>query len=250
MKLLKLFIVIICVGFLSCQKNNELHFVQNKKLINLWLGASSSPQDSLTYNFAYAIPGRDSVMFYYRLAGYPLDYDTQFELQAVSGDTNLVSYSLGKYTIKAGQYQGSAPIYITKPAGYAEFAGKSGKIVFKLKPSEVFEEGARELSTLNVVFKNYVAKPDNWDAAPYPYFAMTRYFGAYSNVKYAFIIQTTGMVDFKIYYTVQKDPALDANTITATEASSLQSKCKVALQIHNAQYGTLKDENNNDVVFP
>lgn len=250
MNQLKIFFVILCMGFLSCQKNNELHYPQNKKLINLWLGTAAAPLDSVTYNFAYAIPGRDSVMFYYRLAGYPLDHDAEFELQAVSGDTNRVYYSLGKYTIKAGQYESRGAVYIIKPNGYAEFAAKAGKIVFKVKPSEVFEEGAKELSALNVVFKNYVAKPDNWDAAPYPYFAMSRYFGAYSNVKYAFVIQTTGMVDFKIYYTVSKDPLEEPNTITATEAAALQSKCKVALQIHNAQHGTLKDENNNDVIFP
>jgi len=250
MSISKYLFFICCVAFLSCKKNDELHYAQNKKVMNLWLGTSAVPQDSLTYNFAYAIPGRDSVMFYYRLAGYPLDHDVEFELQAVSGDTSLVHYSLGKYTLKAGQYQGSAPIYIDKPAGYSAFTGAAGKISFRLKPSEALEEGAKEVSTLTVLFKNYVAKPDNWDVATSPYFTMSRYFGSYSNVKYAFIIQTTGMVDFKIYYTTLKDPVLEPNTITATKASAMQSQCKVALQIHNTQYGTLVDENNNAVVFP
>lgn len=246
----KVVFIIGCVAFLSCNKNSALYYSREEKKINIWLGTSTVAADSVTYNFAYKIAGHDSLLFNYRLAGYPLDQDTEFELQAVSGDTNRVNYALGKYIIKAGQYQGTAPIYFDKPAGYSEFKNSSGKIVFKLKPSDGYTEGASELSTLNVVFKNFVAKPDNWDAAASPYFAMSKYFGTYSNVKYAFVIQVTGLVDFKIYYTTVNNPVLEANTITATQASALQAQCKVALQTYNTQNGALLDENNNPVVFP
>jgi hypothetical protein len=251
MNIQKILFVIGCLSFFSCSKNKELYFSKERKEINIWLGTSTAPIDSSTYNFAYTVATHDSVMFNYRLAGYPLDHDTQFELQAVSGDTNRVYYSLGKYTIKAGAYQGTAPIYIDRPAGYSEFKNSTGKIVFKLKPSAVYTEGAPELSTLNVLFKNFVAKPDNWDVAPSGYFTMSKYFGTYSNVKYSFVIQNTGMVDFKIFYTVAKDPVLGPNTITATQASAFQAQCKVALQTYNTQHSTpLLDENNNPVVFP
>lgn len=250
MNKLRIILILFCCAAFSCSKNNELYFSKTTKGINIWLGTSTAAIDSISYNFSYVIPGRDSVMFYYRLAGYPLDHDTTFELQAVSGDTNLVYYSFGKYTIKAGEYAGSAPIYIDKPEGYTEFENTTGKIVFALKSSAVFEEGATELSSLSVLFKNFVAKPDNWDVAPTGYFTMSKYFGSYSNVKYSFIIQTTGMADFKIFYTVQQNPTLDENTITATQASAFQARCKVALQAYNTQYGTLMDENNNPVVFP
>lgn len=246
----KILLMIVGTGLFACTKNEELYFSKEKRGINIWLGTSTAPVDSVTYNFSYVVTGKDSVMFNYRVAGYPPDHDTEFELQAVSGDTNLVYYSLGKYTIKAGEYQGTAPIYIEKPAGYSEFQNGSGKIVFRLKPSDEYEEGALELSTLNLAFKNYVAKPDNWDAATYPYFAMSRYFGTYSNVKYSFIIQTTGLVNFKIYYTVAKDPALETNTITSTNAAALQVQCKLALKTYNEEHGALMDENNNQVVFP
>lgn len=250
MNIQKILFVLFCVALFSCTKNKELYYSQELKELNIWLGTNTAAVDSATYNFAYTIATHDSVMFNYRLAGYPLDHDAEFELQAVSGDTNLVYYSLGKYVIKAGTYQGTAPIYIDRPAGYSEFKNSTGKIVFKLKPSSVYTEGAKELSTLNVLFKNFVAKPDNWDVAPTGYFTMSRYFGTYSNVKYSFIIQTTDMVDFKIFYTVAKDPVLGPNTITATEATSFQARCKVALQTYNTLYGTLMDENNNPVVFP
>lgn len=250
MKLLHVLLAIFSLTFLSCEKNAELNYTKEERKINIWLGTATVAADSLTYNFAYNVPGRDSLMFNYRIAGYPFDQDVQFELQAVSGDTNRVNYSLGKYIIRAGEYQGTAPIYIDKPSGYSEFKNSAGKIVFKLKSSEVYAEGAKELSALNVVFRNYVAKPDNWDAAVYPYFALSRYFGTYSNVKYGFVIQTTGMIDFKVYYTVANNPELEVNTITATQASALQNQCKVALQAYNEHNPVLVDENNIPVVFP
>ncbi|GGH63250.1 hypothetical protein HNQ91_002568 [Filimonas zeae] len=246
----KVLFIICCLAFFSCTKNDELHYPAQKHGLNIWLGTNMTPADSLTYNFAYVLTGKDSVVFHYRIAGYPLDHDTQFELEAVSGDTNLVHYSLGKYTIKAGQYEGTGAIYIEKPAGYNEFTGSTGKITFRLKASDLFESGVNELSTLQVAFKNYVARPDNWDAATAPYRPMNIYFGAYSNVKYAFIIKTTGMVDFKVYLSNAASPDLEPNTITATHATALKMECKVALQEYNEQYGILYDENNIQVVFP
>ncbi|MDI3320948.1 DUF4843 domain-containing protein [Pinibacter soli] len=246
----KFLIFIISCFLFSCTKEHKFPFPEERNAINIWLGSGSVVEDSVTHNFAYTVTGRDSVMFNFRLSGYPLNHDTKFELQAVSGDTSRVYYTFGIYTIKAGQYEGRFPIYIDKPAGYTEFKNSTGKIVFKLKESPTFLEGAEELSDLTVIFKNAVSKPDNWDAATSPYFAMSKYFGTYSNVKYAFIIQTTGMANFKIYYTVAKDPVLADNTITATQASYFQNLCKAALQAYKDKYGPLMDENNSEVVFP
>lgn len=250
MNITKTVIVLLSIAFFSCTKNEELYYAKDKREMNIWLGASNAPVDSLTYNFSYTTATHDSVLFNYRLAGYPLDHDTEFEIQAVSGDTSLVHYSFGKYIVKAGTYQGVAPIYIDRPAGYNEFKSSTGRIAFTIKPSSAYIQGAKELSTLYVLFKNFITKPDNWDVAPAGYFTMSRYFGTYSNVKYSFVIQTTGMVDFKIFYTTQKDPSLGENTITATQAQAFQARCKVALQAYNEQHGTLLDENNNPVVFP
>jgi len=244
-----IFIITSCFLF-SCTKEHKFPFPEDRNAINIWIGTTTVVEDSFTHNFAYTITGRDSVMFNYRLSGFPLDHDTQFELQAVSGDTNRVYYSFGKYTIKAGEYQGLFPIYIDKPADYAEFKNTSGKIVFKLKETATFLEGAQELSALTIIFKNAVSKPDNWDVATTPYFTMSKYFGTYSNVKYAFIIQTTGMANFKIYYTLVKDPVLADNTITATQASYFQNLCKAALLAYKDKNGPLMDENNSEVVFP
>lgn len=246
----KVLFLICCLALFSCAKNDELYYPKQKHGLNIWLGSTNSPLDSLTYNFAYVLAGRDSVVFNYRIAGYPLDEDTEFELEAVSGDTSLVHYSLGRYTIKAGQHEGKGAIYIEKPAGYSEFAGSNGKIFFRMKANKVFQPGVDELGQLHITFKNYIAKPDNWDIAPPSYMRLSQYFGTYSDVKYGFIIQTTGMVDFKVLVSNSPNPNQEPNTITSIHASALKLECKVALQEHNAQHGILYDENNNQVVFP
>lgn len=250
MKALKFLLFAGCGLLLSCSQKNDFFFPEAKNGMNIWLGTSTIVDDSVTYNFAYTLSGRDSIMFNYRMSGHALQQDTEFELEAVSGDTSLVHFSFGKYVLKAGQYEGRFPIYIDKPDAYSAFENTTGKIIFRLKQSPVLETGAKERSELKVLFRNFVSKPDNWDVATQPYFTMARYFGAYSNRKYSFIIQTTGMVNFKIYYTVANNPVLEENTITATQAAYLQNKCKVALQAYVAQYGQMLDENNNPVVFP
>ncbi|MCM5529214.1 DUF4843 domain-containing protein [Parasegetibacter sp. NRK P23] len=250
MNALRFLLLIGSCALFSCSQKNDFFFPEKKNGLNIWLGSATIREDSVTYNFAYTLAGRDSVMFNYRMSGHPLQQDTEFELEAVSGDTALVPYSFGKYVLKAGTFQGRFPIYIDKPDGYKEFENTTGSIVFRLKPSPVLEEGAKEISGLKLRFRNFVSKPDNWDVATSPYFTMARYFGAYSNRKYSFIIQTTGMANFKIYYTVSNNPVLEENTITATQATYLQNKCKVALQAYVAQHGQLMDENNNPVVFP
>jgi hypothetical protein len=235
----------------SCAKNDLFYYKDDYVALNIWLGTSTSTLDSLTYNFAYTVNERDSVVFNFRLTGYPVDYDRRFELEAVEGDMNYVYYEYQDYILKAGQYEGTYPLYIDKPAGYEEFKDRQGYIIFKLKETASFAQGAEKSNQLHIIFKNYVAKPDNWDTAVYPYFTLARYFGTYSDVKYGFIIQETGLANFRILYTTSVDPVLEENVITSTHASYLKSKCVAALLEYNATHGTpLTDENGNPVVFP
>jgi hypothetical protein len=235
----------------SCSKNDIFYYDAEHTALNIWLGDSNTTLDSLTYNFAYTLEGRDSIMFNVRLSGYPAEYDRPFEIEAVAGDYDYVYYKFADYVLKAGEYEGKFPIYIDKPASYDEFKDRSGAIIFKLKESATFASGTNENSQLYVVFKNYVAKPDNWDDAVYPYYSLSRYFGSYSQVKYSFIIQETGLANFQIYYTTAQNPVLADNVITSIHATYLKSKCVSALITYNATHASpLSDENGNLIVFP
>jgi hypothetical protein len=241
--------MIICAALLlinagGCKENEKFYYDSDYSALNIWLGRENVVSDSIVYNFAYQ-KDFDSVLFYVRLTGLPADRDRAFTLEAVEGDI----YAEQNYVLKSGTYQASFPIYFTKPEG-SEFREKSGHVVFKMRENEYFKEGASETSQLYIVLKNYVGKPENWDVATYPYRTLATYFGTYSDVKYSFVIQTTGKSNFKVYYTTLPSTQLADDEITSIEATYLQSMCKIALLEYNALHGDLLDENNEKVVFP
>ncbi|WP_437921445.1 DUF4843 domain-containing protein [Sphingobacterium sp. LRF_L2] len=241
--------VLICT---SCEKNKDLLFSPEKKDLNIWLGQSGAPLDSITYNFSYNVDGHDSILFNYRILGLPLEEDAEFELEALDGDIDLVYFSFGKYIIKAGQTEGKFPIYFDQPANYNEFKLETGKIRFQLKENDAFKRGVNELSKLKVVLKNGLSKPDNWDVAPLYYLKLNTYFGSYSEKKHSLIIQETGQQTINVYQVLNAITREDANAISAGKAIFYRDQCKSWLaqykESNNGQ--ALLDENNQEVVFP
>lgn len=249
----KLFTIILATALLCCWscKKNELPFFDSEySALNIWFGNKGVISDSLTFNFAYTVLSRDSVMFNARLTGVPADCDRTFRLRAVEGDFDKVDIVFQDYVLKAGEYEGTYPLYINIPDGYSEFTQKSGHIVLELEENELFRPGSIESNHIYLVLKNFLAKPDDWDSATYPYMPLSRFFGTYSDVKYAFIIQTTGYSNFHVYYTMSADE-LPEGEISYSFAGFLAQKCKSSLAEYNASHDApLRDEFGFDVIFP
>lgn len=235
----------------ACKKNEELIYQEENTALNIWLANGSSILDSITHNFAYTVPGKDSIMFNYRVLGGISTVDRTFELEAVGKDQDYVYYNFGNYTIKAGQHEGSFPIYINKPEVYNEFKNAPGRITFKLKESANFKKGVAELSQIHVVFRNAISKPDNWDVATdYRYRALNYYFGAYTDTKYAFMIQTLQKHSFMIYIVSFANPnPNNPNMINSITADYYKRLCVSALEEYEKVNGPLIDENGNVVQF-
>ena len=245
-----LFSFIAFVFLTSCKENKELYFDTNAQSLNIWFGSTNVIEDSVSYNFAYALKNRDSVLFNARLLGYPNSKDIEFELEAIDGDKDLVYYSTPKYTLKAGQTDLRLPIYIDKPENYQEFKNKTGFITFRLKETSTLKTGTKEMSTLKISFKNNISKPTNWDnESDYRYKSMDSYFGTYSDRKYLFIMEVTGMTHFRIFVTGTKDLEASDNQITTSTANYYASLIKLALLEYEAKNGPMMDENGNRVTF-
>jgi len=236
----------------SCKKNERIYFDTTHTALNIWFGTTTGTVlTQTTYNFAYQ-NDMDSVMFNARLSGEVADYDRPFTLEAVEGDISKVGYVLGNYKIPAGQYIVQFPIYFKKPANFNEFKDKEGSIVFKMKANNEFVEGAEDLNKVTVILKNAVGKPDNWDAEVTSlYRALTYYFGTYSDVKYGFVINVTGMSNFRIYYSTSLPEGTPDNVITSSKAQYMNRQCRAALAKYNETNTVpLKDEFGNIVEFP
>ena len=251
MKFFKYIVLGTLLIHFSCTKNENFFFDKNKTDINIWLGQLNATVDSGTFNFSHIVSGKDSIMFNYRLLGYPLNSDLEFELEAYEGDMDKVQFEFGKYIIKAGQYEGRFPIYFIKPENYEQFKEQAGKIKFRLKETEKIKAGARETSTLLVKLQNGLVIPDHWNVAPLYYLRLSQYFGTYSAVKHSLLIQVSGKTEFRIYSN-RTATINDTEAMSIAEATNYKDLCKNKLiehkQANNGQ--ALLDENGLEVTFP
>jgi len=236
----------------GCKKNNLQYFEEESPLLNIWLGTTISVQDSVTHNFAYSPTNRDSIVFNYRIAGYPVNYDRTFELNTTDADAKLLNFSFKTYKVPAGKSSGNFAFFVDKPANKDLFVNRDLKVSFSVRQSDLFQSGTSEYNKLKITFKNAVTKPDNWDNAVLPNLPLKNFFGSYSSEKYKFVIQVTGLSNFGVYRTVLVNPDLAPNTITEVHAKALQMQCKIALEQYkiNNNNKDLLDENLIPIVFP
>ena len=256
---MKQYLYILCFATItllwgSCDKNETPVFDTNYSAINIWFGTESSVLDSVTYNYSYTLE-KDSIMFLCRVVGLPVDYDRTFVLEAYDGDIDEAagSYTLGSYTIPAGESEAEYPIYFdtSKLTDNQSFTQNDGHLYFRVQANELFATGADNMSTLKVVLRNYLAQPEEWYTQIPPYLTYQRYFGEYSKTKYQFMIQTLGLVDFHIAMTSSVPYDEETNTISSSYASYLVDRMKEALIEYNATHEKplTDEETGEEVVF-
>ena len=159
---------------------------------------------------------------------------------------------LEDYVIPAGEIGGEYKVYFNtqKLQSPTLFTTKDGSINFRVVEGEGFEMGAENHQSFTVVLKNYLAKPDNWDSANFPRIPLSTYFGTYSRVKYQFMIEVLGLVDFEINYNARTSYDEETNTISSVYAVYLQQVMQQALNEYNAAHSTpLTDEFGLPVTF-
>lgn len=244
-------IITICLS--SCKENDIPVFDAGYSALNIWFGTSAIPVDSTTYNYSYSL-GADTLKFYARVIGKLSDEDRTFSLEAYDGDLTEAegSFFTTTYTIKAGESEAQFPIVFdtSKLKDANSFTQKDGHLYFKMKENTTFKTGATSMNELRVVLKNYISKPADWDAATYPLRPYTAYFGAYSKVKYQFMIQILGLVDFHISYSQGPSYIKETNTVSHYYATYLVQRLQLALDEYNSSHDSpLKDETGSLVVF-
>jgi hypothetical protein len=80
--------------------------------------------------------------------------------------------------------------------------------------------------------------------------ALSKYFGTYSRVKYQFMIEHLGLIDFEINYNAQTSYDETTNVVSAAYAVYLQQCVQQALEAYNNTHDTpLMDEYGVPVTF-
>jgi hypothetical protein len=243
-----------CLALVACEKEEVSTFNTHYTALNIWVGSQAGAvYESVDHNFSYVYEEGD-VTFYAQLSGMPADHDRTFHLEAFGGDSAQVinAIRLEDYVIPAGAVSGVYQVHFNtqKLSDPNLFTTEDGIIYFRVVPNDEFALGTEGHQQFAVVLKNYLAKPSNWEVANYPQMPLDYYFGAYSRVKYQFMIEHLGMKDFQVNYNAQTSYDEETNVVSNSYAIYLVQVMQRALADYNAEHSEpLVDEFGLPITF-
>ncbi|MBQ9642116.1 MAG: DUF4843 domain-containing protein [Bacteroidaceae bacterium] len=238
----------------ACSKEEVPTYDTSYTALNIWVGnAAGVVFESATYNYSYAYE-EGGITFYAQLSGMPADHDRTFRLEPYGGDSLLMANTVRTedYVIPAGAISGEYKVYFNtqKLTDPTLFTQHDGVINFRMVPNDQFAVGSENHQTFKVILKNYLAKPANWDTANFPRRPLSIFFGTYSRVKYQFMIEHLGLIDFEVNYNTQTSYDEATNVVSNSYAIHLQQVMQRALKEYNDTHDTpLTDEQGNLVTF-
>ncbi len=251
----------MAMALIGCSHQDVPTFDTHETRLNIWVGtAAGVVYESTSYNYSYAYE-EGSVTFYAQISGMPVDYDRTFRLEVFGKDSAQVAPTVRRedFIIPAGAIGGTFLLHLNTQLlpDASLFTEREGSVQFRMVPNDTFAIGTEDHQSFTVIVKNYLAKPDNWDTVPTRndmliYFPLSKYFGSYSRVKYQFMIEHLGLIDFQIRSSMGSLPAYDeeTNTISAAYAVQLQQVMQQALREYNETHDTpLTDEYGEAVTF-
>lgn len=198
-------ILVLCVLiFCSCKKNKYNYYdgmgiLQFGPTLKYLYDSYYAMTDTVkTYSFAYQNSETvvDTVYFDIYALGGIKDYDRPFVLKqvSVSGKPNAIpgvhyrpfdSPQLSDlYVMKSGTFHMRVPVVLLRDAS---LKNESYTLQFEVGQNEFFIQGEEAKIWRRVEFADMLIQPNSWNAN-----MSTLYWGAYSRVKHAFMIDSTG----------------------------------------------------------
>lgn len=213
------------LAFVSCAKDEELLFDEEA-------GVYVEYQDSLEYSFATS-PNTvqiDSVLVRYRIVGKASDKDRVVSLVPNAGASAKPGYhyKIGKSVIKAGAFRADVPIYLYRKPGLLD---STVAVTLTVAENSDFKQGYQKKLSYKFTLTDILKKPSNWETT------WQTFFGAYSVVKFKFLLEATGR---RVW----------TGPVFPQDSRFMSQKAKNALLEYNQTYGPLIDENKQEVFFP
>jgi hypothetical protein len=230
----------------ACKKSSLVKYDQ-PDMLYIYKDFNSATRDSTTYSFAIQSASKqyDTVWVPVRIMGVAKDYDREVSLAAVDSLSTAVEgtdYEFVKAIVPAGTYATQLPVKVLRSTSMKDH---ELRLTIEIKASKDFQPGISNSAAIStstpgadtrylIKINDFLTKPDNWDTR------LKYYFGTYSQVKYAFIIQATGRAVF---------PSSGPDALPFSQFPYYQQVCKKALAEYEALNGPLMDEFGNRVTF-
>lgn len=192
--------------------------------------------DSLTFSFATNSSDVEEKVMNVEVVvmGLAADHD---RTASVTADENKTTASSSLYdfpksvVIEAGKTSAILPVTLRRASS---LESQKVQLYLKVEASDDFAVGVNEENHLLLIWSDMISKPTNWDDA------LKEFFGAYSNVKYRFMLShADGLSEF------------DTDTMSWSELQSYKIKFVNALNEYNESHPgePLTDENGVLVTF-
>ncbi|UYQ95485.1 DUF4843 domain-containing protein [Chitinophaga horti] len=197
---------------------------------------------SFTFVLMPATVTEDTLLVAAKIMGAAAKTDRSFAAAADTGSTATptTDYKILPGVIKADSLTGYLPVVLYRRE---ELKTVIKKLNLKIVDGGDFKAGATEEIRMQLLWNDNLIKPANWDTRP----GLVTYFGAYSTVKYRFIIDVLGRSEFPL----QTSNVFTPGMLTNAAMMDLKDQVRVALQAYNASHTpALTDENGQLVILP
>jgi hypothetical protein len=236
-RLLGITAAIICL-FCACTKENRSTYVEDPRV---YFSKFITNADSVVYSFGIKPVTRvdDTVYLTVRIMGSAVKFDRVMNIKV--SDTSKAKagyhYKIGSMIMPADSFQVRVPVYLYRKPGLKD---SIVTIDFIMGESKDFKPGYGDIPSTNykldrlhykIALTDQLLKPGNWDSQ---YLSV---FGAYSRVKFQFMINATGKTDW-------------TSTPYPGDKNFLVQQVKYALYQYELVNGPLIDENGEHVVLP
>ena len=189
-------IVAVFFAFTACENDPYLYNDTSR----LWLSGDEeqgATEDSVFYSFRlYDSEVMEAdIHLVVNLTGNATNADRTFCLEVVDSLTNVPAnaYTIGETVLPANTFQAIVPITVKRNIEGLDLSHENAKLTFRVVAGEGFEVGVEEAATYSLVWCDYLVKPDSWGTY------IDAYFGPFSQARYKFIIDYSGVTDFTEY---------------------------------------------------
>lgn len=221
----------------SCAKDQRLMYEQDPRI---YFYESQIHRDSLVYTFGVQPVDRqkDTAYIIVRIMGNAVPYDREIHLIALDSSTAKAGrdYDFGPLSVRAGLYQDTLQVYLYKTAAMQDSVFT---LYLKIGESKDFKPRFQEDSTSvsGSPLQNYKISITDQLTEPTRWSSFVSWFGAFTKIKFQFMIVATGKTDWE-------------STVYPAELNYLAQQVKAALVDYENANGPLIDEFGNRVVFP
>lgn len=232
MKQLSRFIYLLLIAgtvVTGCRKD-EFDMYKSSPAIYFYSGVSTTATDSAAYNFILlpATQTADTVYLPVRVQGFSAAVDRVINYAVADSSTAKegTHFKIGPAVMHAGRYMDSIPVYLQRTKNMAD---STLRIYIQLEASADFAVGYGNHLAYKLTVTDRVVPP-TWS------YTLSSTFGAFSNVKFRFMVSVLQVTSF--------------SGLLPSQAAAMATKCKLALAEYEAANGPMLDENGVRVVFP